>query len=73
DNFVGLIGNMLLLDQRTNNVLENKIFTEKQEALLKSSIFIDDVLKSSTKWEVEEINKRTEYLADIAYNKIFKI
>jgi hypothetical protein len=64
---------MLLLDQRTNNILENKTFSEKKETLMNSSIFIDDALKSATKWDVEEINKRTEYLADIAYNKIFKI
>jgi hypothetical protein len=50
------------------NLRENKKSTIK-----KSSIFIDEIIKTAFKWDSEEIEKRTEALGKLAYCNVFKI
>ncbi|MDT3405011.1 hypothetical protein QE417_004083 [Mucilaginibacter terrae] len=73
DEYVGTIGNLIFIDQKTNNDLANRDFAEKIKTLIKSSVFVDDTLKSSLIWEQEQINQRTEDLAKLAFTKVFKI
>ena len=73
DLFVGRVGNLVYIDSKTNGDLENKDFAAKKPILLNASIFIDDVLKDATVWSESEINDRTEKLAELAYNQVFKI
>jgi uncharacterized protein with ParB-like and HNH nuclease domain len=69
----GQIGNLLLIDERTNKLLDNKIFGEKKNILKQTNINFDPILKDSTEWDSKEIEARTEYLARIAYTHVFKI
>lgn len=73
DLFVGRIGNLIYIDSKTNRDLENKDFLAKKTILLNASIFIDDELKDATEWTESQINDRTEKLAELAYNHVFKI
>ena len=73
EDFFGTIGNLLLIDEKTNNALGNKPFSAKKVVLQKSSIYIDDVIKSASDWTSTEIGKRTTNFAKVAYNTVFKI
>lgn len=67
------IGNLVLVDGVFNEKLGNKDYHSKKKVLTASNITCDEVILNSTTWGEEEINKRTELLADLCYNKIFKI
>ena len=74
DKCVGMIGNLVLLNEKTNGNLGNKEFSHKRALVLSANIYLDTVLKGSgTKWEKSEIESRTEELARLAYTKVFKI
>jgi uncharacterized protein with ParB-like and HNH nuclease domain len=73
NEFYGKIGNLLLIDEKTNNLLDNKPWTNKKGILQKSSIYIDDNLKKAKDWTTGEIQKRTNDMAKIAFNTVFKI
>ena len=73
NDFVGLIGNLILVDELTNNKLDNKNFIDKKAILLNTNLFVDETIKLTNSWDKESIEKRTEKLAQIAYNEAFKI
>ncbi|MBK9732376.1 MAG: DUF262 domain-containing protein [Chitinophagaceae bacterium] len=73
DEYYGKIGNLLLIDEKTNNDLGNKPFSGKKTILQKASIYVDDVLKNATDWTTSEIEQRTINFAKVAYNNVFKI
>lgn len=73
DDYYGSIGNLLLLDEKTNNKLGIKSFVEKKAILQKTSIHLDNIITNSTSWTNTEIEKRTTELAKVAYNTVFKI
>lgn len=73
DAHMGLLGNLILIDEQTNTALANKPFKEKKVILENSNIYLDEILTKSNKWTENEIALRTEQLASIAYNKVFKI
>ncbi|HEX4371675.1 MAG TPA: HNH endonuclease family protein, partial [Puia sp.] len=73
EEYVGLIGNLIFIDEKTNNSLSNKTFVDKIKILKDSGIYLDDVLKNSKTWSEKEIEKRTEKLAAQAFRKVFKI
>lgn len=73
NDFFGKIGNLLLIDEKTNNLLDNKPYTTKKTILQKSSIHLDNTIVNATDWTVQEIQSRTEELAKVAFNKVFKI
>lgn len=70
---VGQIGNLMLIDKRTNESLGNKDFVMKQKVFGQTKIFTDGIVANATKWDREEIEKRTDYLGKVAYECIFKI
>jgi uncharacterized protein with ParB-like and HNH nuclease domain len=74
DRHVGMIGNLVLLNEKTNGILGNKDFSQKKTTVLSSNIYLDKILKTSgSKWDSSDIESRTEELADLAYHKVFKI
>lgn len=73
DDYYGKIGNLILIDEKTNNNLGNKPFSGKKTVLQKASIHIDDVIKNAGDWTTAEIEQRTINLAKAAYNNVFKI
>lgn len=71
-NNVGKIGNLILLTQTTNGDLNNMNFKEKVAALKHLKIWIDDDIKSATSWGLNEVDLRTQKLANLAYSSIWK-
>lgn len=73
EEYYGMIGNLIMIDSKTNEDMGNKPFLSKKQILSKTNIYIDDNIKNATNWEEEEISKRTKWLANISFNKVFKI
>jgi NADH:ubiquinone oxidoreductase subunit C len=72
DAHVAMMGNLLWCDQHVQHLLKNKSFAEKKEVLKKKSVpGAPDVFRRA-RWGEREIEARTEDLAKIAYNEIWK-
>lgn len=71
------VGNILLLSERINNNMGNIPFKEKNERLRNSKL--ETVKKflehygSYDEWDRDKINKRTRAIANLAYNKIWRL
>ncbi len=59
------IGNLVLLDAKTNSRIGNSSFKDKREAFKKSSFSLTKSVSEYDKWGTEEINKHQKILADI--------
>lgn len=70
---VGLLGNLILLPADLNVKLANKSFKVKKKAYEENGVPLDPILAGANRWTDEEIDKRTGYLAEQAYKKIFKV
>ena len=71
---VGLLGNLILVDSGLNEKLANKDFTQKLKILKQSRVaWIGPQIEAATKWGDSEIEKRTEYLAELAYKKVWHL
>jgi uncharacterized protein with ParB-like and HNH nuclease domain len=67
------IGNLILVNNVVNSEqLGNKPFDKKKELLITRSPYVDKFIKESDHWGTAEIVERTEHLADLAYNQIWK-
>lgn len=55
DDFYGTMGNLLMIDEKTNTNLGNKPFSGKKLILEKTSIYIDDLIKKAVDWTPTEI------------------
>lgn len=73
DSVVAQLGNLILVDQITNQKLTNKDFNEKKRILLSSSAWVDEEINRATTWGEAQVQSRTKALANMAYNKIWKI
>jgi hypothetical protein len=73
DNYVGQIGNLVLVDEQTNNSLGRKSFLEKKVILTSTTIHIDNSISNSTDWTSAEIEARTTDIATKAFNTVFTI
>jgi hypothetical protein len=71
--WVGNLGNLIFVDSATNNKLANKDFPAKLKVLERTSVYLDDKIKSCTSWTDKEIEDRTKALAKLAYEKIWKL
>lgn len=71
--YMGTLGNLLLVNSKLNQQLSNKSFQRKKEILAKSKIFLDEIISNSSKWEDEEIQERTSFLARKAYEEIWAL
>lgn len=73
DEIIGQIGNLLLANETLNQKLENKPFAEKKKIYLNSKLFLDHLIKESTEWNKNIIERRTAYYSDLSYHKTFRI
>ncbi len=73
DDVVGMIGNLILVDEDLNGKLDNKEFLDKKAILAQTLVFVDGLIQNADKWGPEEIVKRTETMARVVYTEIFKI
>jgi hypothetical protein len=68
------IGNLLLCDGSFNSEkLGTKSFQDKKAVLLASKVEVDSVIKKASHWSSKEIKERAKHMANIAYNKVWKI
>lgn len=72
---VGKVGNLILVTEELNQKLANKSFPDKLKILKAENdpVTKDPIFANATSWGVDEINKRTEYLAELSYNKIWQV
>jgi len=71
--YIASIGNLLFIDQGLNEKLENKSFSEKKKILGQANVWMDDDLKNASVWGQSEIQARAKSLADVSFNKIWKL
>jgi hypothetical protein len=70
---VANIGNLILVDERLNDDLGNSPFSTKKAVLKKQKyVWVDPLVRSKSKWGADEISKRAEDMAKVAYNSIWK-
>jgi len=74
DEQVGEIGNLILVDEDLNGKLGAKPFSEKHKMLMNSQgVWKDDYLSKQTDWGATQIRKRSDHLAKLAFEKVWKI
>ncbi len=66
ENDLEILGNMTLLDKKTNKTLGNQPFSEKKGAFSQSSLKITKQLCEFDDWGNEEIRNRQKWLAEQA-------
>lgn len=71
---ISSIGNILLLDNETNNKIGNSGFNKKREIILKDSPIVTsrEFLKSIKNWNVEQIKIRQDSLCNTAYSDLWE-
>lgn len=69
---VGQLGNLLLLPKELNSKLGNKEFKLKRSAFKNAGVPLDEHLLSAQVWGDTEIEVRTRFLAELAFDKVFK-
>lgn len=72
ERWIGCLGNLILVDGAVNNKLANKDFATKLQMLSKTSVPLDDDIKSAIAWNDAEIETRTKQLAKLAYDKVWR-
>lgn len=73
DTIVGQLGNLILATEELNGKLKNKSFKEKKKILEDESFPLPDEIKAAKDWTDTDIAKRTQKLAERAYNSVWKI
>lgn len=68
---VGSLGNFIFIDIQLQNKLKNKPFDQKISIIKNSRYPADEYLLNMKSLTDKEIAKRTDYLADLLYEKIF--
>ena len=70
---VGKQGNLLLLEESVNSTLGNRDFNAKRNEYRASGTPIDPIIAKAKRWTDAEINARTNWLAKLAYDEVFKV
>ncbi|ARV91515.1 DUF262 domain-containing HNH endonuclease family protein [Bacillus cereus] len=66
DKYKNRIGNLTLLANVSNRSLQNKTFDKKKEIYRRSNLAITSSLSEYDTWNVDNIEKRQQFLCDIA-------
>jgi hypothetical protein len=72
-NGIGRFGNLLLLDQESNDKAANKSFVEKKKIYQATGVPLDTTLAAATNWTPAEIDARTKALAKLGHEKVFRV
>lgn len=69
DKYIGSIGNLILVDKKTNNEeLRNLNFLDKLHLLQEKRYPLDDYIQKQTLWGIQQIEERERYLIEQLYN-----
>ena len=73
-DYIGNIGNLVLVDDDLNVKLANKSFKLKKRLLMKATdVWKDDILRQAKAWREAKIGGRAELLAKVAREEVWKI
>ena len=72
-NTIGSLGNLIFLDQETNEKLADKAFDVKKQLLVQDGYSLPNFIFNSDTWEPSDVEEHTEQMAEAAYNTIWKI
>ncbi|TVP68442.1 MAG: DUF262 domain-containing protein [Leptolyngbya sp. LCM1.Bin17] len=72
EEIVGCLGNLIFLDQKTNEKLASKSFETKKKIIISCGCSIPKFVMDSREWTQENIVKHSETMAEAAYNKIWR-
>lgn len=70
---VGMMGNLLLVDVKLNDKLGNRSFSDKIAIFVDADVPLDDLLRVAKAWDEAGIRERTKGLAELCYQKIFRV
>ena len=73
DEEVASIDNLILVDQKLNNKLGNKGFSDKRRILKKADSWVDNQIRHASTWDRAEIQARAKALATEAFNDVWKL
>ena len=74
EDIVGSIGNLILVDKKTNSEeLKNSDFQKKIEILKSKSYPLDSDLLNATQWTEKEITNRAKSMAHKAFHELWSI
>lgn len=73
ESTVGQVGNLFLLDPAMNGELADNPFAKKKTLLVEGGYSVPQELLNATTWDVEQVKERTEAMAVIAHEEIWRI
>ena len=77
DNNTSYVGNLLLISEKINSKMGNSDFKEKIPLLKESQLeSVKEFVKfcgSESEWTIENITKRGQNIAKLAYEKVWKL
>jgi len=73
DEEVAEIGNIVIVDEKLNDKLGKKNFAQKLAILKASSVWLDDFLKKQTSWDAKKIRERSNALAKLAFEHVWRL
>ena len=73
ENTIGQIGNLLLIDSKTNELLSTKNFLTKKNILKDRGYKLPNLLEAADEISAELIAQNTSRLSKVARNKIWKV
>lgn len=73
DSEIGQLGNLLLIDSPMNGRLDRKPFPEKKKMLLSEGYKLPKSILGEEDWTAEIVRSRTDHMAKVAYDDIWRI
>lgn len=73
DEDVASIGNLVLVDQKLNEKLANKKFSEKVAILKGVNVWLDNTVLNANTWDAGTIVGRAKRLAEDAYKNVWRL
>jgi len=70
---VGMLGNLIFIEEKINGMLGEKSYTDKIAQLKSEGCSIPSFLETQESWTAESISEHTDSMAEIAYNTIWDI
>lgn len=73
DQYIGSLGNLILLSSEINLKLANKDFDKKIKILVNESYVLDEKIQNKEQWDIDEIEDRLDWMCKLAFYKFWKI